>query len=302
MKIEKYLNDFLSQVKTTKNLSIRTIKAYEYDLNGFFHYLNNLKIDKVSGNTIINYIEFLSSNAKDTTISRKIITLNQYFNYLEDNKMCDNPFYKLKFKFKKERRLPKTLTINEVKKLLTYITEKYNNSSTVFGKFEAARDLAIIDLLVSTGIRIGEASNIKIEDIINQEKIILIHGKGRKQRLVYITCNETWNNIKNWIKIRKSYTKNSDYLFINRYGNKISIHSIDALFNKYKKEANINPNATPHYIRHTFATNLLSNGADLRSVQEILGHSNISTTEIYTEVSNNRKKQVFKKYNMRNKI
>ena len=107
MKIEKHLNDFLSQVKTTKNLSIRTIKAYEYDLNGFFHYLNNLKIDKVLGNTIINYIEFLSSNAKDTTISRKIITLKQYFNYLEDNKMCENPFYKLKFKFKKERKLTK---------------------------------------------------------------------------------------------------------------------------------------------------------------------------------------------------
>ena len=302
MKIEKYLNDFLSQVKTTKNLSIRTIKAYEYDINAFLKYLDNSKITKVSSTTIMDYIEFLSYSLKDTTISRKIITLKLYFNYLEDNRLCDNPFYKLKFNFKKERRLPKTLTINEVKKLLSNIREKCNNSSTVFGKFEAARDLAIIDLLVSTGIRIGEASNIKIEDIIYQEKIFLIHGKGRKQRLVYITCIETWNNIKNWIKIRNSYTKNSDYLFINRYGNKLGIHSIDALFNKYKKEANINPNATPHYIRHTFATNLLSNGADLRSVQEILGHSNISTTEIYTEVSNNRKKQVFKKYNMRNKI
>lgn len=261
----------------------------------------NKKLE-LQASTVMDYIQYLSSNKRDTTISRKIISLKMFFLFLEDKNICSNPFYKLKFRYKKERKLPKTLTIIEVRKILTYIANKYNTCSTTFNKFQTARNLAIIDLLVSTGIRIGEASNIKIEDIIFHDKTILIHGKGRKQRLVYITCAETWKNIKNWIKVRNESLSNSDYLFINRYGNKLSIHSFDAMFNKYKKEAKINPNPTPHFIRHTFATNLLSNGADLRSVQEILGHSNISTTEIYTEVSNARKKQVFKKYNIRNKI
>ena len=300
--MQNYVNLFLSEIKNTKNLSFRTIKSYEYDILGFLNYLKIYKITKITKATIINYIQSLSTNKKDTTICRKIITLKMFFIFLEEKKICSNPFWKLKFKYKKERQLPKTLTLFEIKNFLAYVYNQYSTSSTAFNKFQTSRNLAIIDLLISTGIRIGEASNIKLNDIIFHEKSILIHGKGRKQRLVYITCSETWKNIKNWIKIRNESLPKSDYLFINRYGDKLSIHSFDAIFNKYKKEANINPNATPHFIRHTFATNLLSNGADLRSVQEILGHSNISTTEIYTEVSNTRKKQVLKKYNIRNKI
>lgn len=153
-----------------------------------------------------------------------------------------------------------------------------------------------------TGIRIGEASNISLSDIIFPERTILIHGKGRKQRLIYISCLQTWTNLTQWIKIRKVNSTNTDKLFVNRFGNQLGIHGIEYIYNTLRTAAGINEKSTPHYLRHTFATNLLANGADLRSVQEILGHSSVSTTEIYTEVTTKRKKQVLNKFNYRNKL
>lgn len=155
-------------------------------------------------------------------------------------------------------------------------------------------------MLISTGIRIGEAAIISIGDIIVNERTILIHGKGRKQRLIYISSPITWSRIYELIKIRKK--QKGEFLFINKYGQPISIYGIENIYRKYVVKANINAKSTPHYLRHTFATNLLANGADLRSVQEILGHASVSTTQIYTEVTTNRKKQVLRKYNLRNKI
>lgn len=206
-------------------------------------------------------------------------------------------------KLKKEKRLPKTLSIKEVSTFVQYLTNKNNDMrNSTFEKWTSIRNLALIDLLVSTGIRIGEASEISLLDIAVSNKTILIHGKGRKQRLVYISCQETWDNIMEWIKLRSMRITNTDKLFVNRYGNQISIHGIEYIYNSIKKKVMINQQSTPHYLRHTFATNLLENGADLRSVQEILGHSSVVTTEIYTEVSTERKKQVLKKYNYRNNL
>jgi len=120
--------------------------------------------------------------------------------------------------------------------------------------------------------------------------------------LIYISCSQTWSNLQRWLKMRNNYAVHTDKLFVNRYGKQLSIHGIEYIYNTLKETAGINVNSTPHYLRHTFATNLLANGADLRSVQEILGHSSVSTTEIYTEVTTKRKRQVLNKYNYRNKM
>lgn len=206
------------------------------------------------------------------------------------------------YKFKQERRLPKTLTIPETEKLLNTAYTQYELASTEHAAWTATRNLALIDILISTGIRIAEAANITLSDIIFQDRTILIHGKGRKQRLIYISCPQTWENLLRWIKFRNKYALPTDKLFVNKYGSQISIHGIEYIYTVFKKSAKINAKSTPHYLRHTFATNLLSNGADLRSVQEILGHSSISTTELYTEVSIKRKKQVLSKFNYRNEL
>ena len=194
------------------------------------------------------------------------------------------------------------MTTKESSKILKYLEKNFQESETTYAKWKSARNLALLDILISTGIRIAEASNISIDDIVMQERTILIHGKGKKQRLIYISCAETWQNIIQWLKYRKTLDIQTNKLFVNRYGNMLEIHGVEYIFRKIKKQISINQNSTPHFLRHTFATNLLINGADLRSVQELLGHSNVSTTEIYTEITAKRKKQVLNKYNYRNTL
>ena len=206
------------------------------------------------------------------------------------------------FHLKSEKVLPRTLAVREVKKLLQTLYKTKEKAKTTFATFESTRDLALIDLLCSTGMRIGEAAAMKLDDVDLRSRIVLIHGKGKKERLIYLSCPETVNNIKNWISLRNSLKLTHEYVFVNRQRMPISIHSIEDIFAKYKQLANINSNATPHYLRHTFATNLLANGSDLRSVQEILGHSNVSITERYTEVTTSRKIKVLKKFNYRNNL
>ena len=293
-----FLSDFINNLQTTKNLSVKTLSAYTSDLNQFFSYEQNILHPD-----ICSFISYLSSNLKlkDTSIRRKIITLKCFYSYLIDTEIISySPFAKLKFRFKQEHKLPKTLSVKDVSRILCYFDTVEYDKLTTFAKFEHTRDAALIDLLISTGIRIGEAAAITLDDIINSERTLLIHGKGRKQRLIYISSPITWNRIVALTKERKHFSCNN--LFVNRYGQPISIHGIEYIYKKYLKKAKISTHSTPHFLRHTFATNLLANGADLRSVQEILGHASVATTQIYTEVTTQRKKQILNKFNYRNKL
>lgn len=304
MNTQKYLNEFLLHVKMTKNLSSKTILAYQSDLNSYFDFHLHKRTKSAKKKEYLNvYLDYLQNDLhlKDSTIIRRIITIKMYYHYLQEKHKIENKFANLKYKYKKENELPKVLNISEIKKILLSLKETMNEK-TPYLQFESYRNLAIIDLLISTGIRIGEACNIKLDDIDFDSRIILIHGKGRKQRLIYISSKETWKNLNLYLQVRPQRKPKKDNLFINRFGNDLTINSIDNIFRKYKILSGINSNSTPHFLRHTFATNLLSNGADIRCVQELLGHSNIATTEIYTHVSTTRKIEALNKYNYRNKI
>ncbi len=298
MNLIKYREIFITKIMVSKNLDMKSIKAYTLDLNHLIEFTNG----KVSQELIMSYIKNLTQTYKDTTVTRRLITIKMFFRFIEEETKWINPLHKYKIKIKKEKRLPKTIPVKDVRKLLDYMYENLNQATTSFAYFQAVRDLCIIDLLLSTGMRIAEISNLKLEDIIVSERVLLVHGKGKKQRLLYISCLETWNNLKTWLSIRKKLKVTHDYLFVNKYHNTLSIYGIENIFTKYRDKSGISSSATPHYLRHTFATNLLANGADLRSVQELLGHSSISTTEIYTEVNTVRKKIVLKKYNLRNRL
>ena len=293
-----FLSKFINYLQATKNLSDKTLSAYIGDLHQFFSYEQN-----VLHPDICSFVSYLSSRLKlkDTSIRRKIITLKSFYSYLLDAEIIKcSPFTKLKFRFKQEHKLPKTLSVKDVSKILIYFNNVNVNMLTTFAKIEYIRDAALIDLLISTGIRIGEAAAVTLDDIIVSERTLLIHGKGRKQRLIYISSPITWNRIITLLKERK--LASNKYLFVNRYGQPISIHGIEYIYKKYLQKANIESHSTPHYLRHTFESNLLANGADLRSVQEILGHASVATTQIYTEVTTQRKKQVLNKFNYRNKL
>lgn len=295
--MENYIYQFLNYLQATKNLSQKTLSAYKCDLLQFMSFV----VDITAPN-ICEYITYLNKtlNLKDTSIRRKIVTLQNFYNFLDTQGIIQtNPFTKLKFNFRQEKKLPKTLPINDVSRLLKCLDEDTQKMSSYQQKLYK-RDVALLDLLISTGIRIGEAASITLDDIIVCEHTVLIHGKGRKQRLIYISSPITWERLYTLMKERKK--SQEKYLFLNSAGQPLSIYGIENIYRKYTKKAKINTKSTPHYLRHTFATNLLANGADLRSVQEILGHSSVATTQIYTEVTTNRKKQVLKKYNYRNKL
>lgn len=294
--------EFLTTIQLTKNLSAKTVIAYQSDLKDFNRFLTDRTFNE---NVVLEYINYLSQERKlkDSSIKRKLIVLKIFFEFLTQHQYISKNFYGLhSFKYKQERKLPKILSIREVQKLLRTAQNQTETAQSEFEIRTTSRNLALIDILISTGIRIAEASNISINDIILSDHLILIHGKGRKQRLIYISSSQTWANLMNWLKLRKNLNPQSEMVFINRSGNQLGIHGIEYVYNALKNAAGINAQSTPHYLRHTFATNLLANGADLRSVQEILGHSSVSITEIYTEVTTNRKKQVLNKFNYRNKL
>lgn len=291
------IENFINFLRSTKNLSDYTLRAYNIDLSLFLKFEKNLLEPDICA-----YVTYLQSiNLKDTSIKRKIVSIRIFYDYLISNGMIkSSPFEHLKFRFRQEIKLPKTLSIGEVKRLLDCFNYEPDNI-TDFSHRQFVRDCALIDLLVSTGIRVAEAAAIRFDDILTYEHAILIHGKGRKQRIIYISAIETWQRLLTQFKMQKKLSSDT-FLFTNRNDKPLTAHSIEKIYKKYANIAKINPVSTPHYLRHTFATNLLANGADLRSVQELLGHSSVATTQIYTEVSSQRKKQVLRKYNYRNKL
>ena len=294
--------EFLLVSKATKNLSENTLTAYGLDLKGFAAYAVTTNEDQIS---LLKYVEYLAEekHLKDSSIKRKLIVIKMFSAFLvERGYLSRNLYEQHQFRFKQEKQLPKTMTPNEIHDLLAGLKRRYETADTRYAKWTAARDLALIDTLISTGIRISEASNLSLGDIVTSERTLLIHGKGRKQRLLYISSQQAWEHLRQWLRIRKSYPIHTDSVFVNRYGKQLGIHGIEYIFQSAIRQTDIKRHATPHYLRHTFATQLLINGADLRSVQEILGHSSVTVTEIYTEVSATRKKQVLNRYNYRNKL
>ena len=296
------IKEFLNVIQSTKNLSDKTIVAYRSDLSDFSDFVRDEVYDET---TILRYVNHLlhERKLKDSTIKRKLIVLKMFFEYLYNQRYIEENYYQSHtFKFKKEKRLPKTLSIKEVSKLLVSLMDQNSKAKSSYAVWKSTRNLALMDILISTGIRIAEASEISLSDIIMADHVILIHGKGRKQRLIYISCQQTWTNLTKWLKLRSSKENRTDKVFVNRYGNQLGIHGIEYIYKTVTAAAGLQAHSTPHYLRHTFATNLLANGADLRSVQELLGHASVSTTEIYTEVTAKRKKQVMDRFNYRNKL
>ncbi len=286
---------YILHLSHIKNLDSKTIKAYTSDLRLFGGWLNQRSEKKIDAGALTVYFDFLkSTNRKITTIKRKRIVIQSFFQF-----MLGSNFIPQKYSFPTERRLPKTLSIEEVK-LLMCTAEEYTASEGNLSHVLSLRDNALIELIFSLGLRISEASNIQLKDIDLSHQSILIRGKRKKERMLFISSNEVLSKVKRWLNKRELLNPSSNHLFLNRFGDKLSIYGIENIYSKYRDLAKINPESTPHYLRHTFATLLIENGADLRSVQELLGHTNIATTQIYTHVSLSHKKAILTKYNPRN--
>lgn len=300
VKIHKLFQKYICENENITNKSKETISAYKYDVISFLNCVGD-QFNKQQN--IEMYFEQLMKNGyKANSITRKKISIKLFYDFLVKEKILRTNLIKnLNLTLLKEKKLPRIISIKKIRMILKHLKNNLCSAKTKQKYQIAARNLAIFDLLIATGIRISEASNIKISDIDFGEKTILIHGKGKKERLIYISSSDCWQHLLNYLQIRKGGIQ-SNYLFLNRNHSKLGTHSIDGHFRKIIKSLRFDTGITPHCLRHSFATYLLSNGGDLRTVQELLGHSSIATTEIYTHVDMKRKKQVLEKYNFRNKL
>lgn len=278
----KEIDNFLYFLKKELNYSDYTIKNYQLDLTDFFKYVSKSNIDflNIKNTHVRGYLKYLDTcNLKNTTISRRISALRTFYNYLlEKGFVKSNIFLNVKNP-KLEKKLPNYLNYTEIEELLASIDT--SNS-------EGLERRLLIEMFYSTGCRVGEMVNVKISDIDFSSKTIKVMGKGSKERIVYYGDYAS--------KYLEDYLKNKDkkgYLFTNKRGEKLTIEEVEYIVRDIMKHISIKTHVTPHTLRHTFATHLLNNGADIRTVQELLGHANLSTTGIYTHVSSDRLKDVY---------
>lgn len=275
------VDKFLDYLKYEKNFSEHTIINYRVDLEEFYNYLDNKKIKEVDVNFVRGYLKKLyDKKYSSSSISRKVSSLKSYFKYLEaENKIKNNPMTLISNP-KKQKKLPNFLNYNDLEKLLNTPDKDTE---------EGIRDSLILEMLYSTGIRVSELVNIEIKNINYEEHKILVLGKGNKERYVYYGT-KCKNILNNYLKVRKAST---NYLLVNKHGNKLNERTVRKIIEETTKKAGINVHVTPHVLRHTYATHMLNEGADLKSVGDLLGHENLSTTQIYTHVSNERLRNVY---------
>ena len=277
------ISEFLNYIRN-KNYSENTIISYINDLY-YFHEFVKMDFDKVKYDDVRDYLEYLNlKKEKSTSVSRKISSLKSFYKFLYKNDYMDKKDYPLvKVTYpKKEKKLPKFLYYND---LLEIINESSKDKDGV-------RDRLIIEMLYATGVRVSELVNIKLSDIDFNNKRIIVCGKGNKERIVYYGdyAEEVLNKY-----LKTHVRKNNNYLFLNSKGEQITDGGIRYIIDNIMKKLSIKTHVTPHVLRHTFATDMLNNGCDIKVVQELLGHSSLKATEIYTHVTNEHLKEVYYK-------
>ena len=285
----KLISTYLDYCKTHKRLSSHTIRAYKNDLMQFY----NSDHDNVE-----SYIEHLTqSNIKTNTLRRKIACMKVFYNYLKyQNIIEENPFNQLRFQFRTEKVLPKTIPHDILKSIFIYLEQKVIVSKTDYQKQHAERNLLIISLLLSTGIRISELCHIHLKDINLSNKTLHIIGKGKKERILFLGDQKTFNLLETYIN--KTRNESNDFLFPGKHSLKqLSEQSVRLVIKRIVEQNNFSRTITPHMFRHSFATMLLDSDVDIRYIQQILGHSSISITQIYTHVSHSKQKEILSSFN-----
>lgn len=288
---QKELDSFFDYLKIQKNYSMDTITSYKEDLIEFlgfcnYHHYSYLNISYQNAKEYLLYL-YEKNHEKATTVSRKISCIRSFYRYLSNQKITSNESFSLLVLPKKEKKLPKFFEYSELEKMFLV-----PDCSTPLGE----RDSLILEMLYATGVRVSELVNIQVEDISTSEKSIRILGKGSKMRKVYFN-NVTLRKMNYYIDHgRKALNiEKSSYLFLNRRGGKLTTRRVQQILEEIIEKTSITKHISPHMIRHSFATHLLNEGCDLLSVQQLLGHESLTTTSIYTHITNDRLKDVYLK-------
>lgn len=294
--MRELLDTFLNYILLERGLAKNTVSAYRDDLKAYTEFLKRNKISSLvqtSKNDITGFMFYQKdSGIAANSISRRLAAIKSFYRFLVRERFLETDPTSLIDSLKLWKKIPETLSLNEVDALLSAVELKGP---------QGLRDKAILETLYATGMRVSEASNLKLDNVNFDIGFLRCIGKGDKERIIPLG-KKAISSIKKYLfgaRPRLLNKKTSEFIFVNRSGKKLSRQSIWKMIQHYAKRAAIKKHLKPHILRHSFATHLLERGADLRSVQEMLGHSNISTTQIYTHVNKDRLKSIHKMFHPR---
>lgn len=291
--IELHIKNYLSYCTLQKRLDNKTIKAYRIDLTQFASHITETQLTSITQTTLELYISHLHQNYQPKTVKRKIASLKALFHYFEYKELItQNPFSKIQVKFREPVILPKTIPLQTVEYLLKTIYTQQTNAKTSHQRKDALRDAAVCELLFATGMRISELCSLNTNDIDLRDGTILIYGKGSKERRLQLGNTNVIDALKSYKNAFSSEIANCHNFFVNQSGRPLSDQTVRRMITKYTNLAAIDLHITPHMFRHTFATSLLEADVDIRYIQEMLGHSSINITEIYTHVAVSKQRDI----------
>ena len=291
--LQTQINKYLQFCQYQKRLDEKTLKAYRIDLHQFCIAVSNAELCEITAAVLEDFIAGLHKQYKPKTVKRKIASLKALFRYFEYKEMIEqNPFHKIQVKFREPVMLPKTIPLRTVEKFLCVIYKEHENAVSDYKKQTTLRDIAVIELLFATGMRISELCCLKASDVDLLDKNILIYGKGSKERKIQIGNNDVILILDEYRMTYADKINECGYFFVNQAGRPLSDQSVRRMIHKYTASAAIEMHITPHMFRHTFATSLLEADVDIRYIQEMLGHSSINITEIYTHVAMEKQRDI----------
>ena len=294
MNVQQAIAEFLEHGQTVRNLSDRTLRAYQSDLSQFRHHVDETRMVDITPADLETYLDKLGTGPyRDTSIRRKVAALKVFFRFLEEKGIVsESPARKLKIKRPVENRVPTVLSTREVKALLAAPKEQIAELATMRDQspggrnryFCAVRDNLILELLFSTGIRIGELVALDVKDADLDKHHIQITGRATRGRAVSLNSEVVRTTMLQYLELRGERSLDTAALFVGRSGTRLTIYSIENIFKKHVRIAEIKRHITPHSLRHTMAALLVSSGTDIHEVQEILGHASILSTQVYTRL------------------
>lgn len=295
--------NYINYCSYQRKLDSKTVKAYSLDLDQFFHFSES-KNDPFSRNNLTEYLCHLNKKYQPRTAKRKLASLKAFFNYLVYEEILPNsPLSKIKTNFREPKTLPRTIPTSVIRQLLECMYQLEEGSTlTPLQRKHILRDIAVIELLFSTGLRVSELSHLKQDDVDLKSKTVRIYGKGARERILYVENEDVLAALTKYQSSFQSERTQSDFFFINNWGNRYSEQSIRNMIKKYAKSTDFSVDITPHMFRHSFATLLLEENVDIRYIQKFLGHSSIVTTQIYTHISSHRQRSILKEKNPRTLI
>lgn len=309
MELQEAVSQFLFHCRYEKNLSPKTLKAYSIDLRQFTEHLaaqleitSLAVVDKVA---LRAYIKSLFGPLKEKSIKRKVATLKALFHFLErEDVIAINPFRKMEVRIKETRRLPRTIPLSDLKRLFKHIYRlKHDHAETDSYSYKAlVRDIAVLETLFATGARVAEVCNLADEDVDLRRGRVKIMGKGGRERILQLCDEEALAGIRDYRALWAEEVAEKGFFFHNRLGGRLSEQSARAGLRRYAAEAGLGGRVTPHMLRHSVATLLLEEGVDIRYIQQLLGHTSIMTTQMYTEVHERHQRRILSAKHPRRRI